>query len=66
MQVVSAFTLTDPIVTNLNSSVPLQPETIYQTYRTYTKQKLFFPEILVKLHMYHILRGLNYLHSVGM
>ena len=41
------------------------PETLYRVSRYYRKQKEYFPNILVKLYSYQMLRSLNYIHIMG-
>ncbi|ORY89358.1 hypothetical protein BCR35DRAFT_350358 [Leucosporidium creatinivorum] len=49
----------------LNLVLEWCPETIYRTYRTYTKKRQLFPEILTKLHLFQLFRAIAYLHSIG-
>ncbi|GAA6038231.1 hypothetical protein JCM8097_005805 [Rhodosporidiobolus ruineniae] len=49
----------------LNLVLEYVPETLYRTYRAYSKKRQHFPEILVKLYVYQLLRALAYLHSLG-
>ncbi|GEM09746.1 hypothetical protein Rt10032_c09g3763 [Rhodotorula toruloides] len=49
----------------LNLVLEFLPETLYRSYRTYTKRRQYFPEISTKLYMYQVLRALAYLHAIG-
>ncbi|GAA5983562.1 hypothetical protein JCM10908_000336 [Rhodotorula pacifica] len=49
----------------LNLMFEYLPETLYRLYRSYVKRRQWFPDILIKLYVYQLLRGLNYLHARG-
>ncbi|KDE09254.1 CMGC/GSK protein kinase [Microbotryum lychnidis-dioicae p1A1 Lamole] len=49
----------------LNLVLDYEPETIFRTYRIWTKQQLRFPEFLIKVHMFQLCRAVSYLHSMG-
>ncbi|GAA5842234.1 hypothetical protein JCM11251_006754 [Rhodosporidiobolus azoricus] len=49
----------------LNLVLEYIPETLYRTYRAYSKRREHFPEILTKLYIYQVLRALAYLHARG-
>lgn len=49
----------------LNVVMEYLSDTVYRMMKYYTKVKLNFPQILVKLYTYQIARGLIYLHEVG-
>jgi serine/threonine protein kinase len=41
------------------------PETLYRELRTYTKLHKPMPTLLIKLYAYQIIRGLAYMHALG-
>jgi serine/threonine protein kinase len=41
------------------------PETLYKELKTYTKKKKNMPLLLIKLYSYQIIRGLAYMHALG-
>ncbi|KAL8281158.1 hypothetical protein RQP46_006516 [Phenoliferia psychrophenolica] len=41
------------------------PETIYRTYRTFTKRRQLFPELLIKVYMHQLFRAIAYLNALG-
>ena len=49
----------------LNLIMEYMPETLYREVRTYAKQKKNMPLLLIKLYSYQIIRGLGYLHALG-
>ncbi|KWU46945.1 kinase-like protein [Rhodotorula sp. JG-1b] len=49
----------------LNLMFEYLPETLYRLYRSYVKRRQYFPDILIKLYTYQLLRGLAYLHARG-
>lgn len=49
----------------LNVVMEYLSDTVYRMMKYYTKVKLNFPQLLVKLYTYQIARGLIYLHEVG-
>ena len=49
----------------LNLIMEYMPETLYREVRNYSKQKKSLPLILIKLYSYQIIRGLGYLHALG-
>ena len=49
----------------LNVVMEYLSDTVYRLVKYFTKAKLNFPEILVKLYTYQIARGLIYLHELG-
>ncbi|GAA5965917.1 hypothetical protein JCM8115_000746 [Rhodotorula mucilaginosa] len=49
----------------LNLVFEYLPETLYCLYRSYVKRRQYFPDILIKLYTYQLLRGLAYLHARG-
>lgn len=49
----------------LNLVMEYIPETVYSVIKRYLKMRQTIPMLLVKLYSYHMLRGIAYLHSVG-
>ena len=49
----------------LNLIMEYMPETLYREVRNYSKQKKNLPLLLIKLYSYQIIRGLGYLHALG-
>jgi serine/threonine protein kinase len=49
----------------LNVVMEYLSDTVYRMVKHYTKAKMNFPELLVKLYTYQISRGLIYLHESG-
>ena len=41
------------------------PDTVYKVMKTYLKMKQMVPPLLVKLYSYQMLRGIAYIHAVG-
>ena len=49
----------------LNLIMEYMPETLYKELRTYSKAHKHTPLLLVKLYAYQIIRGLAYIHALG-
>ena len=49
----------------LNVVMEYLSDTVYRMMKYYTKVKLSFPQLLVKLYTYQVARGLIYLHELG-
>jgi len=49
----------------LNLIMEYMPETLYKELKTYTKAKKQMPVLLIKLYAYQIIRGLAYMHALG-
>ena len=49
----------------LNLIMEYMPETLYRELRTYTKLHKPMPTLLIKLYAYQIIRGLAYMHALG-
>ena len=49
----------------LNLIMEYMPETLYKELRTYSKAHKHTPLLLVKLYSYQIIRGLAYIHALG-
>ena len=49
----------------LNVVMEYLTDTVYRMMKYYTKVKLNFPQVLVKMYTYQIARGLIYLHELG-
>ena len=49
----------------LNLAMEYVPDTVFKIYKHYFKMKQAMPLILVKLYSYQMLRGLAYLHALG-
>ena len=49
----------------LNLIMEYMPETLSKEVRNYSKQKKNMPLLLIKLYSYQIIRGLAYLHALG-
>lgn len=49
----------------LNVVMDYIPDTVYKVMKTYLKMKQMVPPLLVKLYSYQMLRGIAYLHAVG-
>ena len=49
----------------LNLIMEYMPETLYKELKTYAKAKKQMPVLLIKLYAYQIIRGLAYMHALG-
>ena len=49
----------------LNVVMDYIPDTIYRVMKTYLKSKAMVPPLLVKLYSYQMLRGIAYIHAIG-
>jgi serine/threonine protein kinase len=49
----------------LNVVMEYLSDTVYRMVKYFTKAKMNFPEVLVKLYTYQVARGLIYLHELG-
>ena len=49
----------------LNLIMEYMPETLYKELKSYTKQKKSMPLLLIKVYAYQIIRGLAYMHALG-
>lgn len=49
----------------LNLIMDFMPETLYKELRGYSKSKRQMPLLLIKLYSYQIIRGLAYIHALG-
>ena len=49
----------------LNMVMDFVPETVHRISKHYNKMKQAMPLILVKLYVYQLLRGLAYIHALG-
>ena len=49
----------------LNLIMEYMPETLYKELKTYSKAKKNMPVLLIKLYAYQIIRGLAYMHALG-
>ena len=49
----------------LNVVMDFMPDTIYRTVKHYSKMRQQMPILLVKLYAYQLMRGIGYVHNVG-
>ena len=49
----------------LNIMMDFMPEDLYRLLKFYRKQKQQFPNVLVKLYSYQMLRSIAYIHALG-
>ena len=49
----------------LNLIMEYMPETLYKELKTYARAKKNMPLLLIKLYSYQIIRGLAYMHALG-
>lgn len=49
----------------LNVVMDYIPDTIYKVMKSYYKMKQMIPPLLLKLYSYQMLRGIGYLHAIG-
>jgi glycogen synthase kinase 3 beta len=49
----------------LNVVMDYIPDTLYKVMKQYLKMKQMVPPLLVKLYSYQLLRGIAYIHAVG-
>jgi len=49
----------------LNVVMDFMPETVYRVVKHYSKMRQQMPALLVKLYAYQLMRGIGYVHNIG-